>query len=272
MVTRRAGAFSIPAPESAEALEPPAKPDGSQLPVVLFRGLPWAVKSMDPVELQREVFVHALGRGLVNVAELRVLRGGQVSRLRSLGVAAAGSVPANTVLSRLAHTYSLGELPQRTLNESAAGELVFSLWLRRRDADVWNRTYIDAGVPVFYDLSVSLDYERTQRSVERFFGRDKFGYAGSWRVGVRPPEALNTARLRDDGDHTVFVDDIDGFVQAAREMRERIASTRFEIRRHLKQAGYSPVHVDEVEEFLRGTLASLEADTERMLEVVLQEP
>lgn len=271
MVTRRSGPFGLTDLDAAKApYPPPTNWNGTRLPVVTFRGQPWAVKSAEPDALQRELFVHSLARGLVNVAELRALRAGQVGHLRSLGVAAPGSVPANTLITRLAQSYSVDDLPQRSLNEAAAGELVFSLWVRRRDADVWNRSYTGAQLPVFYDLAASLDFDHRLRSIDRFFANDKYGYAGSWRVRVRPPEQLDTVRLREARDHGVFVDDIDGFVDAVRAMRDRIASTRFEIRRLLLKAGYSPVHVDELEDFLRGTTSSLEADTEKLLEVVLQ--
>jgi hypothetical protein len=70
------------------------------------------------------------------------------------------------------------------LDDALARELVFSLWIRRRDAHAWNRVYV-AGVPVFFDSHIAFGVEPNHVPLDGFFemGCDD-GYAGRWRTRV----------------------------------------------------------------------------------------
>jgi hypothetical protein len=81
-------------------------------------------------------------------------------------------------LVRLGQTYSLDELPIRHNDNAVAAELVFCLWVRRRDPHAWNRVYVQ-GVPMFFDQHVSFD----QRPLDEFFVMGPDGsHPPRWRV------------------------------------------------------------------------------------------
>jgi hypothetical protein len=80
-------------------------------------------------------------------------------------------------------------------DEAIAGELIFCLWVRRRDPHAWNRAYID-GVPMFFDHHVAFD----GRALVDFFELgDDGSHPPRWRVRTfdNPDEVPTTRGERD---------------------------------------------------------------------------
>lgn len=125
-------------------------PNGKR--IVRFNGKHWFVKfKPDPEERRRDYLAYLLGRNWANIAEVRPLSESEFAELQSADIALPDWASAdNTFLVRLVQDYSLDQLPKVDLNSAVASELVFSLWIRRRDAHTANRGYID-GIPVFFD-------------------------------------------------------------------------------------------------------------------------
>ena len=86
------------------------------------------------------------------------------------------------VLVKVAQEHSVDELPVKDHDEAMAGELIFSVWIRRRDAHPFNRAYV-AGLPVFFDHHIAFGAEPQNIPLDTFFrfGEDA-GHAGRWRV------------------------------------------------------------------------------------------
>jgi hypothetical protein len=73
-----------------------------------------------------------------------------------------------------------------------AGELVFSLWVRRRDAHPWNRAYV-GGVPGFFDHHTAFGAEADNVSLDGFFREgDNAGFTSRWRARILPEGELPT--------------------------------------------------------------------------------
>ena len=231
----------------------------------------WLIKTVTAAERQRKLFVHELARGRFNVAEVRGLTRGDVAALRSQDMLAAGASSDDTALVRLAQSYSVRELPQRDLDSAVAGELVFSLWVRRRDPDVWNRTYVDPGIPVFYDLTASLDDDPSLLDARAFLARNVYGHGGSWRVAARDGTPLDTVALRDSDDHRNHVDSIDAFLAAVdricAELRDRPPSVTAAAR----SARYARAQRATLDDFLSETTRTLADDVELMKQVLLSD-
>ncbi len=98
------------------------------------------------------------------------------------------------VLVRVAQDYAEGDLLVKDHDEAMAGELVFSTWIRRRDAHPLNRAYV-AGIPIFFDHHIAYGNcgETINLPIETFFryGVDA-GHAGRWRLGKLPDGELPT--------------------------------------------------------------------------------
>ncbi len=90
--------------------------------------------------------------------------------------------PNARALVRLGQDHAVDELPVQDHDEAMAGELVFSVWIRRRDAHPGNRAYV-AGLPIFFDHHIAFGAESQNVPLDTFFrfGEDA-GHAGRWRV------------------------------------------------------------------------------------------
>lgn len=165
--------------------------------VVRHDGKHWLVKSAPRGRGAREALACALGRGWLNIPEILRI---DAEPLRGFARRLPGlDLDRNDAwLVRLAQDHHVDELPLRTLAEAVAGELVFSLWIRRRDAHGFNRALV-GGVPMFFDFGAALDAEPENVSLDRFMraGADP-GYVCNWRLlPLRDGEPLDLARLRE---------------------------------------------------------------------------
>ena len=73
----------------------------------------------------------------------------------------------DTWLIRLAQDCSIKDLPIKDLTRAIAGELVFSLWIRRRDAHFSNRALVDGfGVGGYISGAKPIDFTADLHEVE----------------------------------------------------------------------------------------------------------
>lgn len=143
------------------------------------------VGNVDPLRTPRSCLGYLLGKPFANVAEIQALTEEAAQELRNIGLPGASS---RCFIVREASGYIVGELPCKGLDEAIAAELVFSLWIRRRDVHNENHSFTCDGLPVFFDFDVAFVAEGTGEGIEEFFSRADRGYAGSWRV-FEVPEA-----------------------------------------------------------------------------------
>jgi hypothetical protein len=129
----------------------------------------------------QELLAHRLGDSWLNVADA-VRPTVAAGAIYSNGTPFDAVGDAASCLVRVIQDYKLDELAERDLDKAVASELIFSLWVRRRDTHAWNRAYVD-GIPGFFDHHVAFGEDATSRSLEGFFrdGGDA-GYAGRWRT------------------------------------------------------------------------------------------
>ena len=165
--------------------------------LVGHQGRTWFVRTTSAPDKMRNLLAWNLGQQIANVAEVKGLERREFTALRNSGVdLSPGASWRNTCLVRFAPEYNVDEMPKTNLNSAMASELVFSMWIRRRDAHSCNRSFT-AGVPVFYDHEVAFLGERNLRKIGNFFrtGPDP-GYAGLWRLERVPAHDYSTISLR----------------------------------------------------------------------------
>ncbi len=235
---------------------------------------------------ERDRLGYVLGRGIVNVAEVRALHPGQVAELRTIGVELRADLPTDRVwLSRFVGESEPDALPHQTLDGAMASELAYSLWIRRRDAHAFNRAFV-GGLPMFFDHETAFLGEPELTKLSAFFRTgDSPGYAGLWRVDTGSHHALDTCvqrhqerkRFAAAGDHPVllpahrharFMDAIDETCDAIRSIpREEIAS-------RIAEAGFEGREAKAVLAFLLRNRARLTRDAavlKRLLDAPLSE-
>jgi hypothetical protein len=203
-----------------------------------FDGKIWYVKGPSPLDH----LGYLLARGRLNVCET------------AFASEDSGLDPA-TALVRPGQTYSLSELPIQDLDEAVASELVFSLWIRRRDTHAFNRVYVD-GIPVFFDFNAAFDAEVINADPDGFFRAGNLGFVQSWRVVPAEELVRDTDQVRHLGnarslalhvihDTEVLYDHLDAWVAAIREMKDET------IVRALEEARISQERCSRIRELLR---------------------
>lgn len=250
--------------------------------LICLDGKVWFVKSapQSANAAGRELLAYLLGKDWLNIAEVRRLQPGHLNAIKKWGAdLPSGASPDNTYLVRLGFDYSWFSLPIKSPDSASAAEIVFSLWIRRRDAHSYNRVYV-GGTPVFFDHLSSLLAEPGLVNLDTFFacGPDA-GYAGWWHFEeVRGRGHFDLLRIREEEkrrfrDATAqprTVLPVHDWPRARRMMfkvGERIqgiaASDIFE---KALQAGFAAREATAITEFLNTSKTELTAGIQRIIE------
>ena len=146
--------------------------------LVSIDGELWFVKCKSSGERSRDLLASLIGQGWLNIPEVRSLGAEQFSQLADCGVSLPQEADvANTYLVRFGPDMDVNEVPLKDPDQALAYELVFSMWIRRRDAHAFNQIY-KSGVPIFYDFGTAFLGEPRLADLNRFFGpAEKFRVA-----------------------------------------------------------------------------------------------
>ncbi len=151
--------------------------------IISFKGKYWYVKTINDNSKKKnfDLLSYKLGKGWLNTPEVMLLTD---SQRRILSKKLFGE-EENIYLIRLAQDYSAKDLPIKNFTEAIASEIVFSIWIMRRDAHNSNRTIINGKIPIFFDMEVGfrrLD-KKNEVMYDRFFqGGKDHGYVANWRL------------------------------------------------------------------------------------------
>ena len=249
--------------------------------LVGHEGQVWLVKSNTLEQKRRNLLGWFLGRAIANVAEVKELDESEFSELRCSGVELPAHATArDSYLVRFAPCYSADELPRGDLDSAMASELVFSMWIRRRDAHSYNRSFVK-GVPVFYDPGTAFWGEKDLVRTDRFFreGPDP-GFAGLWRLKIDSDQVASTATWRrherarfteDQGEpvNLLPIHDKARFLAELNGARDRIKSLRpLFLKSCVRKAGYRFLAAAAVYWFLRFTQRTIDKDLVRLKSVL----
>lgn len=245
--------------------------------VVFYQGKHWLVKfRRDPESLKREHLAYLLGRDWLNIAEVLPLNEEEFNSIVSLGVPLTNNASIhNTYLVRLAQDHSFEELPNTDIDTTTAGELVFSLWIRRRDTHAANRVY-NNGIPIFFDHQTAFLGEPHLRNHYAFFlSRADFGHPGRWRLRkLGDKEKISTMNARRAclsenlalhfvRNHEQFDKSIATFVNCLKEQ----SSDHWN--QAILKAGYDRDKAKRIADFLSENHQNLESSVELMRSVLL---
>jgi hypothetical protein len=245
---------------------------GAGVRLIKRNGKLWIIKGpMSGQNFMRELLVYSLAKDLVNAAEIRTLSIKNIKELKRLGLVDDRASPFNTFIERFAQDYKKDELPLKSYENALAGEFVFSLWVRRRDATNWNRAYTEDGIPVFFDYHASLNFESNLYDCDSFFQTIKPGHAGTWRVVENMAISRNILDYRDKRYSTSFTSDINNFNHAIDMMVSKISSQRFDIKKLILKAGYCGEEIRAIERQILKNKETLPMDVIKLREILFSE-
>lgn len=251
--------------------------------IVRFEGKYWFVKTVpgNPLAGARERLAYLLGRDWLNIAEVRLLEEKEYAAIRDADIELPPEASLeNTYLVRLGFDYSKFALPIRSLDEAVAAELVFSLWIRRRDTHSFNRVYV-RNVPVFFDHLTGLLGEPGLASLETFFYRGPDGgFAGWWSLEELGSKTLDVLDIRR-REKEAFDTELDSrgvlhvvhnrermkglILRAADTVRTRATSS---LKATALEAGFPEHQAVKVAEFLEEMTAQLDTGVEELLRIL----
>ncbi|MEK7611305.1 MAG: hypothetical protein AAB486_02940 [Patescibacteria group bacterium] len=260
--------FKIPTSEEILEISPT-----SNLKVVIRDSKCWYVKTSS--DILRPYLGYLLGRSICNIAETSLLSNEEVTELKTLLSLPIDSCITNTFLVRIASSHKLEELPCQTIEKAVATELVYSVWIRRRDTHADNREYITAGIPVFYDFHIAFLAENNWIHSTLFFkDSPDYGHPPSWRV-KEVSETITTERARNvitPGNKAWhYVNSIENFRQElafAEESVKRLAES--DIYSVVTSAGFNNQWAGIITDFLKRNLITLNSDVEEMKKIIFQ--
>lgn len=232
----------------------------------------WVLKHNNNIDCEkRDLLGYLLGKDFCNVTEVRLLSEQELENIKQFANQDESFSINNTFLVRLAHSYLLDELPCKILEEAVATELVYSTWIRRRDAHVDNRVYLK-GISLFYDYHVAFLGEPDLADINVFFTQTSdYGRAGCWRVRLLNDYLTQLTRgvSKVEMGAYHYVNDLDSFYRSIEKskavLKEKVAD---QVENLVRQAKFTDTTESQIVDLLKRNLDTLDADISKMLEIV----
>lgn len=232
----------------------------------------WVLKHNNNTDCEkRDLLGFLLGKDFCNVTEVKLLNEQELENIKQFVNEQESFNVKNTFLVRLAHSYLVDELPCKVLEEAVVTELVYSVWIRRRDAHVDNRVYVK-GIPLFYDYHVAFLGEPDLADINVFFTQTSdYGRAGRWRVKVLSDFLTQLTRgiSKVEMGAYHYVNDLTSFYQyvgkSKTTLREKVAN---QVEKLVHQAKFTNTTETQIIDLLKKNLDTLDDDVSKMLEIV----
>lgn len=239
---------------------------GFQDKVVKTENTFWYIKTSTEDCKKRERLAHLLGSQWLNIAEVRYLDDSELEIMQNAGVNISESqTSTNTYLIRLAQSYSVEELRVKDVDSAVAGELVFSYWIRRRDAHVNNRAYVE-GTPIFFDHHITLGAEENKVTNEGFFATE----FQQWAVKtVDSPITTTESRNCEGGTYFHYINDVDEYRSHVEVIADEIRADDRKYSELAQSVGFNVDEASKIERILEESRKNL--DTQKLLEVTLRD-
>ena len=234
----------------------------------------WVIKHRPRINCgKRNLLGYLLGHDFCNVCEVKLLNKESLEELKQFAYPHESFNTSNTFLVRLAQTYSLGELPCKTVEEAIATELVYSIWIRRRDTTLDNRVYLK-GVPIFFDFHIAFLGEEDLADINVFFSQTQdHGRAGLWRI-----IAWNDFPAQFTGEINPIQVGTTHFINSEASFYQQVDKSKTILKRELankietivNKVSFSSEVEEQIINFLINNLNTLDSDVNRMLGVLIK--
>ncbi|MEK7595532.1 MAG: hypothetical protein AAB443_03030 [Patescibacteria group bacterium] len=239
----------------------------------------WYFKSAinTPDEFSRDMLGYILGSKVANIAEVKKITLDEFTVLKSIVGLSEEFNPQRHYLVRVAGSYKLEELKWQIPEQAVASEIVFSVWIRRRDTHVDNRIYIN-GIPVFFDSGIAFlpPHEQHMGHIAVFSRRNfDHGQPNRWRIKVKS-EKMTTQEARalhrsTQGAHH-FVSDLEQFKSELNHMTRLFQTTfSYDLTKEINNADFDENQIVFLNEFLSINLHCLPKDLEVMSRIIFRD-
>lgn len=221
-------------------------------------GIFWYIKTgHNEDHKKREKLAYILGRNWVNVAEVKDIDEEELNQLVSLGYPVQNHKFSDIYLTKLGQGYSFSELIQKDINEAVAGELIFSLWIRRRDAHVKNRIYLN-GIPIFFDHHIAFLAEGEDlRSEDGFYAKEP----QNWKVKVSgnvPTTIIAREELKDNAQYYHFINNLEKYKETIQKITEILKSDKRDYKSIAQEVGFNQEEAEKISVFLEESKNNLD--------------
>lgn len=228
----------------------------------------WYVKTKYNADIKkREKLAYLLGSPWLNIPVVKDINSEEFQQLTDFEIVSPDSKKNEDIyLIRLAQNYTITELPQKNLTTATARELIFSLWVRRRDAHKRNRAYVD-GIPISFDYHIAFLQEgEGLRTEDEFYSREP----KEWRVKITD-QTVSTQSVRSlsGNDYTHFVTDIEVYKQEIRNFSEVIRTDRRNYVQVAMTAGFNQNEAITISTFLEESRKDL--NPSKLIQVTTQD-
>lgn len=263
--------FKLLSSEEKAAIAPGLRNEGRFRMISDNQGI-WVLKHTSNSDNEkRDLLGFLLGKDFCNIAKVRLLTEQELEEIKSLASQGESFNINNTFLVRLGHSYRLEELPCKTLEETVASEFVYSVWIRRRDAHIENRVYVN-GIPIFFDFHIAFLGEPELANIDVFFSQiQDHGRAGLWRIKIWSnflPQLTGTINNVEIGAFH-FINDTVTFYKNIEKIKDVIKNnTSKNIDAQIREVKFHIDHESEIIEFLKKNAETLDSDVEKMIEII----
>lgn len=235
----------------------------------------WVLKHNGNLDNEkRDLLGFLLGKDFCNIAKVRLLNERELEGIKQFASTRESFNINNTFLVRLAHSYNPEEFPCKILEEAVASELVYSVWIRRRDAHIDNRVY-SKGIPIFFDFHVAFLGESDLFDINIFLSQTQdYGRAGLWRVKIWSSfleQFIGTIHPNTIGSFH-FINNMDSFYQyidkSKTKLKEKVTN---QIESCVQSVKFDSTREIEIINFLKKNLLTLDNDIDKMIEIIRQD-
>ena len=235
----------------------------------------WYVKCKNEVEKRRDLLAYYLGKDWTNVAEVRELDSDIISCIEEIEMFPNPVDRKKTWIVKINQTNENDQICITNLDEAVAAELVFSLWIRRRDTHSYNRNYVD-GIPFFFDHQTAFLGEEYLENINEFFNpsRNWAGYASVWRICSKNGLELTTNSVREyerkkKPPYSIhFVNDIAKTLKYIDAKAEYINKNDFKISENISMAGFDENENRKISDFLFININRIKKEIVAMKEII----
>lgn len=240
--------------------------------LIFHKGTCWFIKQKKREEKIRDILAYELGKEWTNVAEVTPLNKDTEGLITKKEIF-ENFDENNTWLVRLGQNYPKGDIKIKNLDQAVATELVYSLWIRRRDSHSYNRAY-SYELPIFFDHQIAFLGEPEMEDIDKFFHNPSPGYPGAWRIKEKHFE-LTTESVRYYEKNinypfsVHFVNNIrkcESFISKAVDYIKKLKIES--IHNEIIDSGFNGDEIEKVYEFLKKNKSNIESETNKLLEVI----
>lgn len=229
----------------------------------------WYVKNKpgSKNEEKRDYLAYLIGKDFANIPEVKLLDNCDIEKIKELKILENAN-NENTFLVKCCNTYSVSKLPCSDIDSSVARELLYSLWIGRRDADLKNRIYLNNVTHMFFDFQTAFRGECTLLNMNNILSHKQIK---SWSIKIlKNHKCLETERTKYDNKSECinFISSMDEFMNQVDIVKNILISKNNNLESDICKAGFSKEDSDKIKFFLNNNMKEIDNAVEFLKKII----